>query len=92
LGGDEFAIVIRGLGRAHLLQRRVDKLSHHLQQDIKVQDTMYRPSASFGKVVYPDDAQSYEELLRAADLAMYRYKDSSKIEETTGHYAPGNAC
>ena len=79
LSGDEFAMVIPGLGKDALASRRIEKLRRHLQQDIAVGEGNYRPSASFGKVVYPRDAQTYEELLGAADLAMYSYKGRSKV-------------
>ena len=78
-GGDEFSIVLPDTGRegavsvAERIRDRVaackflesDGLSIHL-------------TASIGVATLPDVAASAEELLRAADAAMYRVKDAGK--------------
>ena len=78
-GGDEFALVLPDTGRdgAHLVAARIrerlgsarflvaDGLSVHL-------------TASIGVATLPDVAASAEELIRAADMAMYRVKAGGK--------------
>ncbi|AOL94334.1 putative bifunctional diguanylate cyclase/phosphodiesterase [Porphyrobacter sp. LM 6] len=75
LGGDEFAIVIRDVtahGAVRELARRViDRLSEPYQVD---HHTLY-VGASVGSAEGPRDGNSVEELMRNADLALYRAKD-----------------
>lgn len=76
LGGDEFAIVVRDVHKAEevgLLARRViEHLSEPYQVD---QHTLY-VGASVGSAMGPRDGRTVEELMRNADLALYRAKDA----------------
>jgi diguanylate cyclase (GGDEF)-like protein/PAS domain S-box-containing protein len=80
LGGDEFAIVIRDLQKAdemnQLAKRVIDRLSEPYQVD---QHTLY-VGASVGSAMGPRDGKSVEELMRNADLALYRAKDTGGAE------------
>ena len=76
LGGDEFAIVIRdastpGVVR-DLAHRVIDRLSEPYQID---HHTLY-VGASVGSAEGPRDGNTVEEMMRNADLALYRAKDS----------------
>ncbi|MGY6552653.1 MAG: putative bifunctional diguanylate cyclase/phosphodiesterase [Erythrobacter sp.] len=75
LGGDEFAIVIRDASNPdevrHLAERVIERLSEPYQVD---QHTLY-VGASVGSALGPRDGASVEELMRNADLALYRSKD-----------------
>ncbi|KPQ33399.1 MAG: diguanylate cyclase/phosphodiesterase with PAS/PAC sensor(s), partial [Porphyrobacter sp. HL-46] len=75
LGGDEFAIVLRDLHKSEeveqLAQRVIERLSEPYQVD---QHTLY-VGASVGSAMGPRDGKSVEELMRNADLALYRAKD-----------------
>ena len=75
LGGDEFAIVIRDAstpGTVRDLARRViDRLSEPYQVD---HHTLY-VGASVGSAEGPRDGNTVEEMMRNADLALYRAKD-----------------
>ncbi len=80
-GGDEFVVVLTDLdkrcaGRVArtVMQRLIDELSelYYVQTlDIKV-------GASVGISVYPEHADSVEDMLRMADLALYAAKDQGK--------------
>lgn len=76
LGGDEFAIVIRDLSKADeintLARLVIDQLSEPYQVD---QHTLY-VGASVGSAMGPRDGRTVEELMRNADLALYRAKDA----------------
>jgi predicted signal transduction protein with EAL and GGDEF domain len=75
LGGDEFAIVIRDASTpgviAALAQRVIERLSEPYQVD---HHTLY-VGASVGSAEGPRDGASVEEMMRNADLALYRAKD-----------------
>ncbi|MEO1649054.1 MAG: EAL domain-containing protein [Pseudomonadota bacterium] len=75
LGGDEFAIVIHDASDGDyvrdMARRVIDILSEPYQVD---QHTLY-VGASVGSAYGPRDGSSVEELMRNADLALYRAKD-----------------
>lgn len=75
LGGDEFAVVMRdGSDR-----RRIEALSNTiistLSQPYKIENHLLYVGASVGSAIGPRDGSKVEELLRNADLALYRAKD-----------------
>jgi diguanylate cyclase (GGDEF)-like protein/PAS domain S-box-containing protein len=75
LGGDEFAIVIRDADTPGVVRdvarRVIDRLSEPYQVD---HHTLY-VGASVGSAEGPRDGGSVEEMMRNADLALYRAKD-----------------
>ena len=78
-GGDEFAIVLPDTGSdgASAVGDRVrERLSAH--PFLKDDGLKIRLTASVGVATLPDVAGSAEELVRAADMAMYQVKDSGK--------------
>ena len=83
LGGDEFAIVVRDAtekGRVEDIARRViERLSQPYQID---HHTLY-VGASVGSAFGPRDGKTVEDLMRNADLALYRAKD----EGGSGHFS-----
>jgi diguanylate cyclase (GGDEF)-like protein/PAS domain S-box-containing protein len=77
-GGDEFALVQTGLhgpeGAAALVQRLIDALAAPFTletQEVQV-------SASAGVVVYPGNSDDADELVRQADVALYRAKQEGR--------------
>ncbi|WP_255547884.1 putative bifunctional diguanylate cyclase/phosphodiesterase [Erythrobacter ani] len=75
LGGDEFAIVIRDASDSDLISSTALKVIEVLSEPYQVdQHTLY-VGASVGSAVGPRDGNSVEELMRNADLALYRAKD-----------------
>ncbi len=78
LGGDEFAILlthIRSITNAtHVAQRVLESLCHPFEID----GHEVRPMASIGIAVSSPEYSSPEEMLRDADIAMYRAKAAGK--------------
>lgn len=76
LGGDEFAIVIRDLHKAEEISQLARRVINHLSEPYQVdQHTLYI-GASVGSAMGPRDGKTVEELIRNADLALYRAKDA----------------
>ncbi len=76
LGGDEFAIVIRDARDADHVKAIAHRVIHALSEPYQVdQHTLY-VGASIGSAFGPRDGASVEELMRNADLALYRAKDA----------------
>jgi diguanylate cyclase (GGDEF)-like protein len=78
-GGDEFAIILPDTGSegaAAVGDRVRERISEHtFLQGYGLTLTL---TASVGVATLPDVAASVEELVRAADMAMYQVKDSGK--------------
>ena len=78
MGGDEFVVVIDEADSVDEIEAMADALRRAMAEEIAVEGTVRRPTVSIG-VAFPgrgvDDA---EELLRAADTAMYRAKRAGR--------------
>ena len=91
LGGDEFAIVapVDGLAAAMDLARRV---AESLHTTFEIDGFAIDAEASVGLAMFPDDGTDVEALLRRADVAMYRAKETvsgiSLYDERDDHHSP----
>ena len=76
LGGDEFAVVVRDASDFARVERLALAIIDSLSQPYEVdQHTLYI-GASVGVAQGPRDGRTAEMLIRSADLALYRSKDS----------------
>jgi len=78
-GGDEFSLILPDTGRdgaVSVATRIRERISEHVF--LKTDGLAVRLTASVGVATLPDVAGSAEELIRAADRAMYRVKDAGK--------------
>ncbi|MDR3410767.1 MAG: EAL domain-containing protein [Formivibrio sp.] len=73
-GGDEFIAVIPDLTDLNALRELAESLCSAVQQSIMLEGQETSPTVSVGFSVYPQDADSADELLSAADHAMYHAK------------------
>jgi len=77
-GGDEFTIIMPDLGE----MRNVLAIAHRIIDSLKLpfmlQGTEAYISASIGITSFPDDAKTVQALLKNADAAMYRAKETGK--------------
>jgi diguanylate cyclase (GGDEF)-like protein/PAS domain S-box-containing protein len=77
-GGDEFTIIMPDLGEV----RNVLAIAHRIIDSLKLpfllKGTEAYISASIGITSFPDDAQTVQALVKNADAAMYRAKETGK--------------
>lgn len=80
LGGDEFlVIVLTTCETNHLLLRIAEDMLHAIGEPIAVGDGVdVQVGASIGIACFPQDGHGREQLLLAADAAMYQVKRSGK--------------
>ena len=85
MGGDEFAIMLplADLAEAEVAAKRV--LEAIRSSAILIEDRQVRVSASMGIVLFPAQAESLEEVLARADLAMYRAKEDGRNRHCVYH-------
>ncbi|MEK9133499.1 MAG: EAL domain-containing protein, partial [Pseudomonadota bacterium] len=78
LSGDEFALVLADMGHVDDAVRVVQKILDVFQQPFLVAGHELFVTASMGITLYPFDDRGAQDLLRNADVAMYRAKESGK--------------
>jgi diguanylate cyclase (GGDEF)-like protein len=78
LGGDEFVIVLPNVSNESIVRATAERLLAKLAEAFSIHGTDHYVSASIGIVVFPDDGDSVEMLLKNADAAMYRAKESGR--------------
>ncbi|MGQ0559334.1 MAG: putative bifunctional diguanylate cyclase/phosphodiesterase, partial [Sphingosinicella sp.] len=80
LGGDEFAVIVPNIASREETQQLCLALVGSLQGPFHYRDQRLFVGASIGVAFGPGDGESVEELIRSADLALYRAKDGSGNE------------
>ncbi len=78
LGGDEFTIILDGIHDNVFPSIVAKKIIDTLSVPIKLKDEMGYIGSSIGISIYPDDTRDKDELIKFADMAMYRAKESGK--------------
>nr|WP_321461890.1 EAL domain-containing protein [uncultured Cohaesibacter sp.] len=74
LGGDEFAILQSNISSDRQIEDMCKAIMEHMPGTIAGAKLSTPVTASVGIAVHPEDGNSYEHLMRNADLAMYRTK------------------
>jgi diguanylate cyclase (GGDEF)-like protein/PAS domain S-box-containing protein len=78
LSGDEFALVLADMGHVDDAIHVAQKILDVFHQPFRVAGHDLFVTASLGITLYPFDDRGAHELLRNADVAMYRAKESGK--------------
>ncbi|MDE2005543.1 MAG: EAL domain-containing protein [Rhodospirillales bacterium] len=78
LGGDEFAVLQDDAGNPDDVAQMAERLNQVLIQPFDIDGREMVISASIGVTLFPGDGEDPEELLRNADLAMYRIKERGR--------------
>lgn len=76
LGGDEFVLVVERLSRAADAAAVAQKLLSALAEPFMLQGFEVFATASIGISVFPEDGAGFADLLKHADVAMYRAKQA----------------
>lgn len=77
LGGDEFLILLPQAG-PHSAKTVAEKIISAVNQAFLIDDYTLTLTTSIGISVYPHDADTFYDLMRMADTAMYRAKDTGR--------------
>lgn len=78
LGGDEFTVMVSDITSADDAAVVARRLITALSEPLTINNTEIFVSGSIGVALYPDDGQEIDELLKHADVAMYRAKEEGK--------------
>ncbi len=78
MGGDEFTVIVENVRDKSDLREVARKLIDSLSCGFDIQGRELIISTSIGIAMYPQDAQSIDNLIKIADAAMYAAKDDGK--------------
>lgn len=78
LGGDEFAIILHEAQSEEEITCKIQNLLWSIRKPWKMNEQEFYVSVSMGIVMYPTQADSYDNLMKNSDIAMYQVKKHSK--------------
>lgn len=78
LGGDEFAVLLESIEAVEDVAYVAKSIASALGQPFTLTDGEVHTSTSIGIACFPQDGESGEELLKNADVAMYRAKETGR--------------
>lgn len=78
MGGDEFVVLIEHCGNLADVSARAQRLVEQLSAPYVLGSNDCQVTASIGISVFPADGNDAQSLLKAADVAMYRAKDTGR--------------
>jgi diguanylate cyclase (GGDEF)-like protein/PAS domain S-box-containing protein len=78
LGGDEFVVVLEGVHDLEDIVFIANKLLVTLARPMEISGHEITATVSIGVSVFPNDGEMTDELLKNADIAMYKAKEAGK--------------
>ena len=78
LGGDEFVLLINGHSGPDSIQQIMERMLATVSQPWIIDQGEFHVSCSIGVALHPEDGTDARTLLKHADSAMYRAKDSGR--------------
>lgn len=75
-GGDEFVVLVEDIQQIEEVLLVCTKLMGCVNKNIALNGQVININLSIGVATYPDDAQQYKDLLKAANIALYHAKDN----------------
>jgi len=78
MGGDEFVVLLPHIETDHDAERVAERIRTALARPFLIDTHTLLISASIGIGIFPDDGNDHESLIKSADDAMYRAKDSGR--------------
>jgi diguanylate cyclase (GGDEF)-like protein len=78
IGGDEFIVLVPSIGHREDVFEIARRLKECFARQFSIENQHLEGAASFGMAFYPSDGATKDELLNAADAAMYAEKNMKK--------------
>lgn len=78
LGGDEFLAMLDHAANQDASGTVAQKIIHSLMQPFSIEGNEIKIGVSVGIAIYPKDGSTANELIKNADIAMYRAKESGR--------------
>ncbi len=91
LGGDEFVVVIEGKDSTADIEDRIDRIRRAIAKPMVYDQTRFDVTVSVGVARYGDDTDSFSDVLRQADIALYVSKQGGRNKVTVFDVEMGDA-
>lgn len=78
LGGDEFVCILKNISSQEQLTQKANAIIEKFNRQFKIKKLNIDTSFSIGGALYPSDGKVRVELLKHADIALYRAKNSGR--------------
>ncbi len=91
-GGDEFVILVEELESFEYLDNILQRINNISRSPSLIEGNSISIGMSIGASIYPDDARDPQTLIKAADSAMYRAKNSGKSRVVYSKSDPSQYC
>lgn len=79
-GGDEFVIVLQNIINLEKVQETAQRILKNLQKPFQIKTRNFHIKVSIGISIYPQDGDTEEALIKYADAALYRSKESGRAQ------------
>ena len=76
-GGDEFVVILPGLVEANAVRNSAERIAASMSSTPMAEDVSV--SGSIGAALFPRHGSSFQELMQAADVAMYEAKTTGVL-------------
>lgn len=77
LGGDEFIIFAEGIG-LNDAKKLISNILYSFKEEFLIKNSTLHISFSIGLAMYPEHGEDIEEIIKCADIAMYKAKENGK--------------
>ncbi|NOQ31425.1 MAG: EAL domain-containing protein [Helicobacteraceae bacterium] len=78
IGGDEFVVIIENINNSLDVNATTNKIINLFKIPINIENKLHYISVSIGISLFDDDSNEISELIKYADIAMYKAKDAGK--------------
>ena len=78
IGGDEFIVFLRGMNHRSHIESKADDICKIFSLIYSDEDSGVKVSGSLGIALFPKDGNTFDELYRKADIALYTSKRAGK--------------
>lgn len=78
LGGDEFIVFVKNLASINNLKNILNKILEEINTTYTIEETSVTISASIGIALAPKDGNTFQELYKKSDIALYYVKNNKK--------------
>ena len=78
LGGDEFILLLKDIENQSEIEKVIAFILYSFKEEFIIRNSALHISFSIGVAMYPKHGDNIEELIKAADIAMYKAKESGK--------------
>ena len=77
-GDDEYVVLLPGIIRKESAALVTDKILHMFSSPYSIDGYEFSVTCSIGIAIFPEDGETYEELVKNADIAMYFVKKTGR--------------